>query len=189
MHQSKNNDTQWLGPKAYWYKNRHVRRTVQERHVRPAPNDSKWEACKMEYYERDSQSMHIPPRVYNTLVDTSRQPSQTMFWRYGWVTSCEDYELFAEACPEGHAYELWFGHRGLARSSMDAYEESLASVGHHEETTSVTSDSEKDDISDVYPDHGMQADEEDEDDLLSLDMNRNHMTSPKDLDDDEFDTF
>ena len=188
MNQSMSNDPQWLGPKAYWYKNRDVRRAVQERHVNSAPNDSKWEACKMDYYERNNQSIHIPPRVYNTLMDTSRQPSQTLFLRYGWVSSCNDYEMFAETYPDEYAYELWFGHRGLSRASMDARNEHLASFGSDVDATSVTSDSEKDDISNIYSDQDMQGNVGD-DDLFSFEMNSNDMIISKDLVDDEFDTF
>jgi hypothetical protein len=186
MTQFKCNDTKWLGPRAYWYKNRHVRRMFQERHVNPTPNDSKWEECKLDYYDRDYQSKHIPPRVYNTLVDTSYQPSRTMFTRYGWVSSCRDYELFAETYPEEYAYELWFGHRGLARLSMDAHEECLFSTGDEYDIAGVVSNSNMDDMSDVYSDNETK-DNEGNEDLIQFEMM--NMVSSKDLDGDEFDTF
>lgn len=76
-----------------------------------------------EYLDRDDatgSSAHIPPRVYNTVLDTVRTPSRTTFARYGWVHTFAEYDAYAAANPGKYAYELWFGHRGMARASLDA---------------------------------------------------------------------
>ena len=119
----------------------------------------------------------------------SRQQSQTLFLRYGWVSSCNEYENFAKTYPDEYAYELWFGHRGLARASLDARDESLASIERDVETTDVITQSENIYISDMYPNNDMSSDEVDED-LLSFDIIRNDVTISKDLDDDDdYNTF
>ena len=58
--------------------------------------------------------------MYNTVLDTVRTPARTTFARYGWVHTFAEYDAYAAANPGKYAYELWFGHRGLARASLDA---------------------------------------------------------------------
>ena len=45
---------------------------------------------------------------------------RTAFARYGWVHTFAEYDAYAAATPGKYSYELWFGHRGLARASLDA---------------------------------------------------------------------
>ena len=78
----------WLGPCAPWHTYRTTRRIYQPRHVPSLPNEAAWTARLNEYLDRDDEtgcSAHIPPRVYNTVVDTALTPSRTQFTRYGWV--------------------------------------------------------------------------------------------------------
>ena len=110
----------WLGPQASWYTHRSIRRADQGRHTTPPPNKVEWTTRLNEYLDREDGHTHIPSRVYNTIVDTARTPSRTTFWRYGWVQTFAEYDAYAEANPGKYAYELWFGHRGLARASLDA---------------------------------------------------------------------
>lgn len=110
----------WLGPCASWHADRNVHRVDQPRHTTPPPDDTVWTARLYEYLDRDEGASHIPPRVYNTVIDTARTPSRTTFARYGWVHTFAEYDAYAAANPGKYAYELWFGHRGLARASLDA---------------------------------------------------------------------
>ena len=113
----------WLGPCAPWHTYRTTRRIHQPRHVQSLPNEAAWTARLHEYIDRDDEtgcSAHIPPRVYNTVVDTARAPSRTQFTRYGWVRTFGEYDAYAIENPGKYAYEVWFGHRGMARASLDA---------------------------------------------------------------------
>lgn len=110
----------WLGPRAPWHAARATRRIDQPRHGTPSPNETAWAARLREYLDRDDSAPHIPPRVYNTVLDTVRTPSRTTFARYGWVQAFAEYDVYAAANPGKYAYELWFGHRGMARASLDA---------------------------------------------------------------------
>lgn len=110
----------WLGPIAPWHTDRTLRRVDQPRHATPPPDETAWAARLHEYLDRDEDAAHIPPRVYNTVLDTVRTPGRTAFARYGWVDTFAEYDAYAAANPGKYAYELWFGHRGLARASLDA---------------------------------------------------------------------
>lgn len=110
----------WLGPNAPWHTDRACRRVDQARHATPPPDEAAWAARLHEYLDRDDGAAHIPPRVYNTVLDTVRTPSRTTFARYGWVRTFAEYDAYAADNPGKYAYELWFGHRGMARASLDA---------------------------------------------------------------------
>ena len=110
----------WLGPRAPWHTDRTTRRVDQPRHATPPPDETAWAARLHEYLDRDDGAAHIPPRVYHTVLDTVRTPARTTFARYGWVHTFAEYDAYAAANPGKYAYELWFGHRGLARASLDA---------------------------------------------------------------------
>ena len=110
----------WLGPRAPWHTDRTARRVDQPRHATPPPDETACTARLHEYLDRDDGAAHIPPRVYHTVLDTVRTPARTTFARYGWVHTFAEYDAYAAANPGKYAYELWFGHRGLARASLDA---------------------------------------------------------------------
>ena len=130
----------WLGPCAPWYDNRSVRRIDQTRHSMPPPNETDWVAPMYEYIERDDateSSAHIPPRVYNTVIETARTPSRTTFARYGWVHTFDEYDAYAVENPGKYAYELWFGHRGMARASLDARQALIKDAAAYDKTDTL----------------------------------------------------
>ena len=133
----------WLGPRASWYTHRDMRRADQGRHTRSPANEVEWTTRLNEYLDREDEHTHIPSRVYNTVVDTARTPSRTMFSRYGWVQTFADYDAYAQANPGKYAYELWFGHRGMARASLDARQALIrhaAAYDHQETDTDIIED-------------------------------------------------
>ena len=97
----------WLGPCAPWHTYRTTRRIHQPRHVPSLPNEAAWTARLHEYLDRDDEigcSAHIPPRVYNTVVDTALMPSRTQFTRYGWVRTFGEYDAYASENQIGRAH-------------------------------------------------------------------------------------